>query len=271
MDAEYERTHGRLQQPDRAHAGPLDVALAGAGRRSSRGRAVIVLVGRSVLAALRRGSGWIVGISVGLIAHIVGQLLLFPVVELEPLVWLLAGFVLGDPAAARDRRARAAARARSGWPSSLPPRSSPGSPTSSPIDEPAPRSRRSSAGDHRGGRRPAEDAVDLRPDIVRLHVLAATARVADGQGLLAGIAELDAALDVSPGDPIVLLRRAGLLVDRAEATPVPDHLAVAAAEVDRRLADDPNNAALWRLAARVAEPPAGRACCSSRPPTAPTP
>jgi predicted Zn-dependent protease len=87
---------------------------------------------------------------------------------------------------------------------------------------------------------------------VRLRVLAATALVADDQGTVAGLRQLEHALDVSPGDPIVLLHRARLLVERAEATHVPEHLASADDEVGRRLERDPNNAALWRLKARLA-------------------
>ncbi|MGH9273089.1 MAG: hypothetical protein ACRDZU_00455, partial [Acidimicrobiales bacterium] len=107
-------------------------------------------------------------------------------------------------------------------------------------------------GDHRDAARLAVEAADQRPDVARLHVLAAAALVADEQGALAGIAELDRALDVSPGDPIVLLARVRLLVDRAAATRVPAHLEAAQSEADRLLADDPHNAALWREAARLA-------------------
>jgi predicted Zn-dependent protease len=109
-----------------------------------------------------------------------------------------------------------------------------------------------SQGDHRAAARAALDAADERPDVVRLHVLAAAAVVADEQGALAGIRELDRALDISPGDPIVQLARVRLLVDRAEATHVPAHLDAARAELDRLLRRDPNNAALWRERVRVA-------------------
>jgi O-antigen ligase len=251
VDARYERTHGRLQQPDRAHSGPLDVALAGGIPALLAWIVVLGLVGRSVLAVIRRGSGWIVGVGAGLVAHLVGQLLLFPIAELEPLAWLLAGVVLAhwSPSPRIDHGSRAAsvglgALALVALVAGV-------------TDVVADRRAGDAIaalerGDHRAAAASAEGAVDLRPDIVRLHVLAATAIVADEQGLLAGIAELDAALDVSPGDPIVLRDRARLLVDRAEATLVPDHASAAEDEVRGLLAVDPNNAALWRLAARVA-------------------
>jgi hypothetical protein len=251
VDARYERAHGRLQQPDRAHSGPLDIALAGGLPALAAWFAVVVIVGRSVLVAIRDGRGWVVGVAVALVAHLAGQLLLFPVAELEPLAWLLAGLVVASTApSAPGRRAPralavglgvlAAAAAVAGATDVIADRRA-----GTAVDALA-------GGDHQAAAAAAERAVDLRPDIVRLHVLAASAYVADQQGIVAGIAELDAALDVSPGDPIVLLRRAGLLVDRAEATLVPGHRQTAHDEVHRLLADDPHNAALWRLAARIA-------------------
>jgi O-antigen ligase len=252
VDADYERDHGRLQQPDRAHSAPLDVALAGGLPALAAWLGVVVLAGRSVLHVLRRGTGWLVGVAAALVAHLAGQLFLFPVAELEPLAWLLAGLVV---AAARDPRPVAAPRSRA--PTAVLAALAAVAVVAGLTDVVADRRAGSAIdaldrGDHRAAAAAARDAVDLRPDIVRLHVLAASAYVADQQGTLAGLAELDAALDVSPGDPIVLLRRAGLLVERAEATQVPDHLGEAHTEVHRLLADDPYNAALWRLAARVA-------------------
>jgi hypothetical protein len=252
VDARYERDHGRTQQPDRAHAGPLDVALAGGLPALLAWGAVVALVGRAVMGVLRRGSGWLVGVAAGLVAHVAGQLLLFPIVELEPLVWLLAGVVVAASATPPSRTvdvprvvpivvgALAVVALVAGI-----------------VDVTADRRAGTAVdalarGDHRAAASAAEAAVSLRPDTVRLRVLAATALVADDQGTLAGLRQLERALDVSPGDPIVLLHRARLLVERAEATHVPEHAARADDEVGRLLERDPNNAALWRLTARLA-------------------
>jgi hypothetical protein len=94
--------------------------------------------------------------------------------------------------------------------------------------------------------------VALRPDVVRLHLLAARAAVADDQGLLAGLREVDAALELSPGDPIAQLERVRLLVARAAATRVPAHADAASDEVRRRLARDPNSLELWHQQALLA-------------------
>jgi predicted Zn-dependent protease len=213
---------------------------------------VVVIVGRSVLRTLRGGSGWLVGLSAGLVAHLAGQLLLFPIVELEPLVWLLAGVVVASsgPAPARARRVPRVLPIVLGALTAV-------ALVAGVLDVAADRQAgravdRLARGDHRAAASAAEDAVAWRPDTVRLRVLAASALVADDQGTLAGLRHLDRALDVSPGDPIVLLHRARLLVERAEATQVPAHLTRAEGEVDERLDADPYNAALWRLQARLA-------------------
>jgi O-antigen ligase len=254
VDAGYEREHGREQQPDRAHAAPLDVALAGGLPGLAAWLAVVVLVGRSVLAALRQGPGWLVGVAAGLVAHLAGQLLLFPLAELEPVAWLLAGVVVGAaPGATVARTGRAVPRVvpvALGVTAAL-------ALVAGATDVRADRRAEVAAtalarGDHRTAARAATDAARQRPDVVRLHVLAAAALVADEQGALAGIHQLDEALDISPGDPIVLLARARLLVDRAAATQVPAHIEAARAELDQLLDRDPYRAALWHAAARLA-------------------
>jgi hypothetical protein len=252
VDAAYERAHGRLQQPDRAHAGPLDVALAGGLPALIAWGAVIVIVGRAVLSTLRRGSGWLVGVAAGLVAHFAGQLLLFPVVELEPLAWLLAGLLVASASPAPPRRF-AAGRAGPALLGVLAAVALVAGVADVAADRRAGTAVDALArGDHRAAATAAEAAVSRRPDTVRLRVLAAAAVVADDQGTLAGLRQLDRALDVSPGDPIVLLDRARLLVERAEATHVPAPLVRAEQEVDDLLAADAHNAALWRLAARLA-------------------
>jgi hypothetical protein len=253
VDARYERAHGRDPHPDRAHAGPLDVALAGGLPALAAWLAVVLLVGRAVLCVLRSRRGWVVGVAAGLVAHTAGQLLLFPIVELEPLVWLLAGVVVS---------------AGAGWHQSteLRPRLIPAivgavavvalvaGATEVVADRRAGVAADALArGDYAAAAEAASRAVDLRPDIVRLHVLAARTAVADDQGTLAGIRELAAAFDVSPGDPIVLRERLRLLVARAAATLVPAHLTAAQDELGRLLAADPNNAAYWQQAEVLAE------------------
>jgi hypothetical protein len=75
--------------------------------------------------------------------------------------------------------------------------------------------------------------------------------VADEQGALAGLQRVDDALAVSPRDPIALLERLVLLVQRAESTQTARHIADARRDLDARLRVDRFNAHLWRLDARL--------------------
>ena len=98
VDDAYERAHGRSHLPDRAHSGPLDVAV-------TSGLLGLVLVAWLWLAVgrhLRRASGggeaWLAGVTLGVTAYAVQQLALFPLSELDPVAWLLAGLVVGATA-----------------------------------------------------------------------------------------------------------------------------------------------------------------------------
>src|SRR5690606_26811454 len=78
VDRAYERAHGRDPLPDRAHSAPLDVALAGGVGALLAWGVLVVLVGRACVRVVRAGPGWRRGVAVGLIAHGVGLLFLFP-------------------------------------------------------------------------------------------------------------------------------------------------------------------------------------------------
>jgi hypothetical protein len=252
VDAAYVRAHGRDPVPDRAHSAPLDVALAGGAPALVAWLALVAWAGRAVLAAVRDDRPWLVGIGAGLVAHGVGGLFLFPIVELEPLAWLLAGLVLAvAPAPARGGRvertvpssvvAALGVLATLGLVAGL-------------ADVAADRHARRAAdalaaGDGRAAASATRAATGLRPDTVRLHLLDGRARVADQQGFTAALAAVDRALAISPGDPVARLERARLLVARAEATRAPAHVHRARAEVERLLVDDPLHAELWGLAA----------------------
>ncbi len=272
VDPAYEREHGRDQQPDRAHSAPLDIALSAGLPGLAAWLALVGLVGRSVLAALRSGPAWRRGVAAGLVAHLAGQLLLFPLAELEPIAWLLAGVVVGSRPSVSSfsvdlldqERGRRPENVLGGRDVPLAARIGAGLLAAGAVvalvagitDVRADRRAGSAAdalarGDTQGAADASVDAADQRPDVVRLHVLAAAAVVADEQGALAGLRHLERALDVSPGDPIVLLARARLLVDRAEATQVPAHITAASDELGGLLGRDPNNAALWAAAARL--------------------
>lgn len=269
-DDAYERAHGRDPLPDRAHSGPLDLALAGGPLALLAWVALVVGVGRRLRPALARGRPAVAGTVVAFVAHVVGQLVLFPLAELEPVTWLLAGAAL---AAAAPGSGVAAA--------STGPAAAEASTTGADHRRPVPtavvvglvvvgllgsavaglgvladrRAERSvehlAAGDGPGAVRAAVGAAALRPDVVRYRLLEARARVAAGEGQLAALAALDDAAAVSPGDPIVRLERVRALVDRAAATRVPAHAHAARTAAEALVADDRSRAEAWRQLGRA--------------------
>lgn len=254
VDAAYDAEHGRDPQPDRAHSAPLDIALAGGPLGLAAWLALLGLLIGPVRRALRGDQPWLAGLGAGLAGYLGGQLLLFPLAELEPIAAVLAGIVV-------------AATATTGSPlrERVAPRAVPivlgvitvGALVAGGFDLDADRqadqaSEAANAGRTDDAVRHAERAIDLRPDVLRNYLLLAGARIADQQGAAAAIDALDDGLDLSPGDPIVLRRRAELLVERAASTLVPAHVDEARAEVERILDDDPFNSRLWILEGVIA-------------------
>jgi O-antigen ligase len=93
VDASYQRQYGRNPLPDRAHDSLLDVAVTTGVPGVAVYLALLGLVGVFARRAMRTGPPWLAGVATGLVAYTAGALLLFPVAELEPSVWLLAGLV----------------------------------------------------------------------------------------------------------------------------------------------------------------------------------
>jgi O-antigen ligase/Flp pilus assembly protein TadD len=247
-DDAYEQVHGRDPLPDRAHAAPLDVAVAGGVPALVAWSAIVVLLVVAAGRAIASGRPWIAGLAAGLLAHLTGQVLLFPTAELEPVAWLLGGALLGTfagplrtvprivprPALVAlgmvglvalgvglldidaDRHAHAALEAA---------RQDDGG---SAVDE-------------------ARTAVALRPDELRLRLLLAQMLLDDQQGTAPAIAAIDDGLRVTPDDPIARRQRAQLLVQRAASTHLPDDARAARRELESLTARDPSNASLHLL------------------------
>jgi O-antigen ligase len=110
IDDDYAREHGREVMVDRAHSGPLDVAVTGGLPALAAYLALLAVVGRRVWRARRDPSPIVAGMAVAVIGYAIQQLVLFPLAEVDPLVWLLAGSVLvagerSQPGGARRRGA----------------------------------------------------------------------------------------------------------------------------------------------------------------------
>lgn len=245
VDAHYERTYGRdVVLPDRAHSGPLDVALDGGVLAAL---VHLVVVGSVVAIVMRRRRALdtaAAGMAIGVVGYAVQQLLLFPLAELDGIWWLLAGLlVAGDGAtiessAARRRLGTAAlAVAPVAFVAGL-------------LGVAADRLAYSAItqDDPAAAVRDAERAVDLRPDdlvlrsyAVHLHLDRGTLADVD-----AAIGHADAALRWSPHDPIALDDRATALLDRAGITG-DDHDVSGALDAWRTLVELDPVRARWQL------------------------
>ena len=221
IDRDYERTYGRDRVlPDRAHSGPLDVALAGGPLAAI---ASCLLVGFVCWRALRlvraAANATTAGVGAGVVAYALQQLALFPLAEIDPIWWLVAGAVVSSAPAAADstivlRRRR--------WTAVVAFVAAPVALIVGTLDVAADRLAKNALNEDDSAQAitDAERAVTLRPDNTRYRMVAA--EVLSRRGTLA---DIDAAIDQtehalswSDDDPIALDRRASLLLDRAGAT-----------------------------------------------------
>jgi len=96
VDDGYERTYPRDRVlPDRAHSSLLDMSLAGGVIAGLAFAALILLVARRAIQQMPATSAAGIGLAAAVLAYFSAQLLLFPVFELDPIAWLLAGAVVG--------------------------------------------------------------------------------------------------------------------------------------------------------------------------------
>jgi hypothetical protein len=255
VDDDYVHRHGRDVVVDRAHAAPLDVVLAGGALALAAWLAWLIATGRFIGRALRveRGAAPVFGLAAGVVAYGAAQLLLFPLSELDPLAWLMAGAVVG--ATAKPAEVRTAVVGS--WLTVVAVigfvLASVAGVAGVVADEHARHATvLADGGDAAPALATVDDALRWRPDSVRLRLLRADLALAAGRGSTDAIAPVDDALVVAPDDPLVERRRTELLVARAEATQLPQHIDVARDAAAARLTADPHDPALWLLAARVA-------------------
>lgn len=92
VDDRYERAHGRNPVPDRAHSALLDVAATTGLPGLAMYLAAVAVALAGAIRSLRE-TPLMAGVAVGVIAYFAQSLFLFPIAELEPIVWLLAGIL----------------------------------------------------------------------------------------------------------------------------------------------------------------------------------
>lgn len=249
VDAHYERTYGRDRVlPDRAHSGPLDVALVGGLPAAVLYVALMVFVLWRAW-ALARSDALRAGLSIAVVAYAAQQLLVFPLAELDPVWWLFAGVVV--TATSPPRRARP-----------VPVRRALGSAVlvtavvalaAGVADTAADRLAGQALDASADGRDAdavalAQRAVRLRPDVVRYRLVASAAHARRGSlsDIDAALTQVDAALRWSSLDPMAVDERGSLLIARAGITGDPADAAAAVEAWTLLVARDPVRAR-WQV------------------------
>ncbi len=259
VDADYERRHSREVTPDRAHNGLLDTGI-------SLGVPGLVLyaiaagwMGVRAWRARRSGDPCLIGISAGVVAYLVQQQFLFPLAEVEPVLWLMAGVVVTATARSEATTFRRPSRAMAIAAGAIAIVALIAGALELVADRRAAHSYQLlGAGTYDAAVVAADGAALLRPDSIRYWFVAAdvVSRPGSADALAGALLRIDRALVVSPDDPILLNTRARLLLDRARATESSTDLGLALAALSERTAGDPNNAGL-RLSLGVALAGAG--------------
>ncbi len=255
VSAGYVRRNGTAVIPDRAHNGVLDVAADGGVVAGLLYAALLALLSVSRGASLRSRDVRNVALACAVIAYVVQQQFLFPLSEVDPLFWVVAGMLVaatgaletgggdgrhraGGPSRARDRRGDGRVRRRDG--------------RARDRGRPPARTRRERVRPHRPARRrscnPSPSRFD--PDVVRRGAYrgAGSGDHRRGRGRRPGRAR------ARPFAARSALRGldAELLVERAVRSGLDDDRARARTVVAADLVDAPDDPQLWLDRAEIA-------------------
>jgi len=265
LDAHYVEAYGLTPLPDRAHDSVLDVAVTTGLPGVATYLVLLGLVGAVVIAAVRRAPLWLAGVAVGLTAYAAQGLALFPLAELEPAAWLLAGVVLAHTARAGqhdDRRASAdhhdahTARAEQSVELRVPRVVAVVAAGMAVValvaggrDVAADRDTRTALamlaqGNGPVAQRDAQRATALRPDQIEYWLAAEQADAAPDtpSALQRGLDDLTKGLSFSPRDPVLLDARGELLLERAQRSGTRADLLAARTDLAGLIARDPFDA-----------------------------
>lgn len=249
VDAEYERAYPRDSVlPDRAHSSLLDVALAGGLAAAVAYAGLLIVIGRRVVGRVALGSASQVALMASVTAYFSAQFLLFPVFELDPIAWLLAGVVVASAVPAR-RRAEMAVHLKTATAALV----ALALMIVGVLDVAANRVARdaitsSAIGDDDAARESAERATRLRPDSIAYRMIATQVLLAADTVTAtdAALSHATAALDWSRHDPIAVDLWASSLLQRAFQTGDAIDGRAALAAWEELVGRDPNRAR-WQL------------------------
>ncbi len=238
VDDQYVIDHGRRAITDRSHNGLLDVALAGGWIAAAAYAALSLGAGWVAWRCLRTGDAIDVGLGVGVIAYLVQQQFLFPLAEVDPILWIVVGVLIGRhppevPVTPLGGRAGTALAVMAGTTALI-------AAVAGIADVAADRqiasaiNRDEPASSERGDR-----ARSLRPDSIRYHFVAA--RLSASNGVDAQLERVTDGLARSGSDPALRAEEARLLLDRARETDDPQDLDVATTALVERARVDPRH------------------------------
>jgi hypothetical protein len=245
VSEQYVRRHGTEVVPDRAHNGIIDVAVDGGIGAGALYVALLVLVLARAWRALRSRDPLTLALAGAVVAYVVQQQFLFPLSEIDPLFWIVAGMLV----ACGTRKSSTAAGLR------IPRVVVVGvvvvalfGTVMGAREVLADRLLRDAA-DARGAAdlRDADRATRLRSDSIRTWYVAARI-AARGPALTdvdAAVERVQRGLRESPRDPALRILNADLLVERAVRSELADDAARARTVVGDYLRDAPNEAQLW--------------------------
>jgi hypothetical protein len=246
VDERYARRHGRDEVVDRAHNAVLDVAATAGVPAAGLYVLLLVLVVWRCGQVLRAPTDrFVAGVALAIVAWVVQLQVSFPVAEIDPVAWLLAGTVAGA-AGAGVAISPTISRSWVGW-------SVRGAAAVLALvlgvagvlalaaDRDLRRAERALPDEPAAALRAADRATARRPDDVDAWYVAA--RVASaGPSLLAvdaGLDRVEDGLDRSPRDPALRDLREELLVERALRSDLAVDLRAARRAAEERVAADP--------------------------------
>ncbi|MFT7473580.1 MAG: O-antigen ligase/Flp pilus assembly protein TadD [Verrucomicrobiales bacterium] len=247
VDEAYVVTYGRDVITDRAHNGILDTALTGG---LSAAAAMLLLQIGLVITALQRiraNTPLDVALGAASIAYVIQQLFLFPLAELDPVLWIVAGLLIARRPHRLSTRAplfrqvsggRRAAMFGAGFLSAV-------AAIAGLSDVAADHAVLDvvEADDGATALRAADRARDRRPDSIRYDFIAARAASAGGTAddFRTSLDRLQHGLALSPKDPAFLTEQANVLLEIARRSTDERDLDVAMDALEERDALDPNN------------------------------
>ncbi len=245
LDTHYVETYGLSPLPDRAHDSLLDVAVTTGLPGVATYGVLLVVVALFAIRAVRRGPVWLAGVAVGIIAYAAQGLALFPLADIEPVAWLLAGMVVAHVARSEERVDLHAPRPVALLVAGLAVVAA----VAGARDVMADRATRAASaalarGDDPVAQHQAARAAALRPDQIEYWLAAEQADAAPDtpSAITRGLSDLHTALGISPGDPLLLDERGRLLLERALRSGSAGDLAAAHADLARLVSADPFDA-----------------------------